>query len=80
MKNEGPPNSSPTPRRQFFVAGARCLALGGIASFAALQEIKRRRLAGDPHCIKLETCTDCVELGAGCQKDKAQKFRAERQG
>lgn len=78
-----PPVDHETPasagRRQFFVVGARCVAVGSIAAFAAFQEVKRRRLAGDPNCIRLDTCTDCVELGSGCQKDKAVNFRA-RQG
>jgi hypothetical protein len=79
MKKEIQPEAASTNRRKFFAAGARCLALGGIVSFAAMQEWKRRRLAGDPNCIKLETCSDCVELGAGCQKDKAIRFRAAEQ-
>ena len=68
-----------TRRRQFFHTGARVLAVGGIASFAAFQEMKRRRLAGDPNCIKLHTCTHCVEFGNGCQKDKAQDYRAQQE-
>ena len=78
MENDAHPNPPTEKRRQFFTSGARCLALGGIVSFAAMQERKRRRLANDPNCIKLETCSDCVELGAGCQKTKAENFRAEQ--
>ncbi|MCB1229832.1 MAG: hypothetical protein KDN19_06180 [Verrucomicrobiae bacterium] len=78
MENETPPSSSSavSGRRQFFASGARVLAVGGMASFAAFQEWKRRQLCDDPNCIRLNTCSDCVELGAGCQKEKAKEFRA----
>lgn len=65
-------------RRDFLNTGARVAAVGGIAAFAAFQEIKRQRLAGDPNCIKLETCSDCIELPNGCKLDKAEQFRAQR--
>ena len=77
MDNQSP--ASPD-RRKFFATGARTLAAGGLAAFVALQEVKRRRLAGDPNCIRLDTCSDCVELGAGCQLDKAEDFRARQAG
>lgn len=76
--SETPPHLQATKRRQFVNAGARCLALGSIATFAAFQEIKRRRLDGDPSCIKLHTCTDCVELGSGCKKEKAVDYRTQQ--
>ena len=67
-----------TKRRDFFATGMRCVMVGGIGAFAAMQEAKRRRLVGDPNCIKLNTCQDCIELAAGCQKDKAERFRSEQ--
>ena len=67
-----------TKRRDFFATGMRCVIVGGIGSFAAVQEMKRRRLIGDPNCIKLETCSQCIELPAGCALDKAENFRAEQ--
>lgn len=69
--------TSPSKRRDFFTIGMRCVIVGGIGSFAAVQELKRRRLVGDPKCIKLDTCTDCIELSAGCQKDQAANFRVD---
>ena len=69
-------SSSNQKRRDFVSTGARCVAVGSIAAFAAFQEIKRQRLVGDPNCIKLETCSDCIELSSGCQKDKAVEYRS----
>jgi len=63
-------------RRRFFSTGARCVVAGGLAVFTAAQVIKGRRLAGDPNCIRLHTCSDCVEFSGGCTKDKAEQFRA----
>ncbi|MCB1234253.1 MAG: hypothetical protein KDM91_04200 [Verrucomicrobiae bacterium] len=80
MKNESQPPLPTENRREFFATSARCFAVGGIAAFAAFQEIKRQRLVGDPNCIKLETCSDCIELSSGCRKDKAVEFRARRDG
>ncbi len=74
------PDTDTTSRRQFFSVGVRCLAVGGLASFTAIQVIKGKRLAGDPNCIRLNTCSDCVEFSAGCQKDKAENFRAGQPG
>lgn len=65
-------------RRQFLLAGGRLLALGGLASYAAGQEIKRRRLLTDPNCVKLYGCEQCVELG-GCTRPKAERFRLSRE-
>jgi|GEM_PF-833630 len=74
----GNPLTTSTKRRQFFATGMRCLIVGGIGSFAAMQEMKRRRLIGDPNCVRLNTCSDCVEFSSGCSLDKAEKFRAEK--
>ena len=71
------PAEATTKRRDFFATGMRCMIVGGIGAFAAMQESKRRRLVDDPKCIKLDTCTDCIELSAGCQKDQASNFRIE---
>ncbi len=70
-----PVNQAASNRRRFFAHGARIIALGGFTAFAAAQEIKRRRLAGDPDCIRLNTCADCIEFSAGCVKPKADSFR-----
>ena len=84
MKNQSENNesknplSAPSKRRDFFATGMRCVIVGGIGSFAAIQELKRRRLIGNPKCIVLDTCTDCIELAAGCQKDQAANFRVEK--
>ena len=45
-----------------------------LAAFAGWQEVKRRRLANDPNCLKLTVCSDCVEFGR-CTKPKAQNAR-----
>lgn len=65
-----------TGRRKFLASGARLFAVGGMAAFAAAQAKKSQRLANDPNCIKLFTCSDCIELPNGCQLPKAQDFRA----
>lgn len=70
------PRPSAPNRRDFLHHGARAVAVGGIAAFATFQEVKRRRLVGDPDCVKLETCSDCAELPNGCKLDKAVAFRA----
>ena len=61
-------------RRHFLLAGGRLLALGGLASYAAGQEIKRRRLLTDPNCVKLSGCEQCVEFG-NCVLPKAERHR-----
>lgn len=77
MDHEALPKPTTPARRQFFAIGMRTLIIGGIGAFALTQEAKRRRLANDPNCIRLDTCTDCIELPSGCSKDKAENFRAE---
>lgn len=72
MSNE----SSKQGRRTFLATGARLFGIGGMAAFAAAQAQKGQRLANDPNCIKLFTCSDCLELPNGCQLPKAQDFRA----
>ena len=74
-----PDQPAKTRRRDFVNAGARCLGVGAIVSFAGFQEIKRRRLVNDPNCILLHTCSDCVEFSSGCSKDKAVAFRVEKE-
>jgi hypothetical protein len=61
-------------RRGFFVSAARSGALLALATLAAWQETKRRRLANDPNCLKLSVCSECVEFGR-CTKPKAQSAR-----
>jgi hypothetical protein len=63
-----------TNRRGFFITVARSAALLALAALAVLQESKRRRLANDPNCIKLFSCSDCVEFGR-CSRPKAQSAR-----
>lgn len=48
--------------------------LAGLGGLVVAGETKRRRLANDPNCIRLQTCADCVEFG-GCTKPKAEDFR-----
>ena len=62
-------------RRSFFVAAARSGVLLALATLAAWQETKRRRLATDPNCLKLAGCSECVEFGR-CTKPKAQSVRS----
>jgi hypothetical protein len=61
-------------RREFLMASGRYLGLGALASLVAAQEMKRRRLEGDPNCIRIATCRECIEF-QGCNKTKAQEFR-----
>ncbi len=77
MSQPSSPKATTPARRQFFAIGMRTVIIGGIGSYAMSQEAKRRRLAGDPNCIELNTCQDCVELPSGCKKDKAANFRAD---
>jgi|TARA_B100000959_G_scaffold274516_1_gene326543 hypothetical protein len=67
-------------RRQFFKAGARVVALGGMAAYGAWQTFKARRLKNDPNCIRLTTCNQCVEFATGCQLPKAENFRSQKTG
>ncbi|NOX98288.1 MAG: hypothetical protein GXP30_00880 [Verrucomicrobia bacterium] len=77
MDQKAKPKPTTPARRQFFAIGMRTIIIGGIGSYAMSQEVKRRRLAGDPNCIQLDTCTQCIELSSGCTKDKAENFRVE---
>ena len=72
--SEEDPNPT-TGRREFIASGARWVAIGGMATLAAAQAYKAQRLAGDPNCIRLNTCADCIEFSSGCQLLKAQAFR-----
>lgn len=72
-KSDTPKNG----RREFLATGARLFAVGGMAAFATAQARKGDRLADDPNCIKLFTCSDCIELPNGCQLPKANTFRAD---
>lgn len=77
--NEQPlQNATAATRRQFFSTGVRCLAAGGLTVFTAVQVFKEKRLAGDPACIRLHTCADCLEFSGGCAKEKAAQFRAQQ--
>ena len=67
-------SEGPLSRRRFFTTAARSGALLVLTTFAGWQEIKRRRLANDPNCIKLMTCADCIEFNR-CLKPKAQGAR-----
>jgi len=64
-------------RREFLKSTPRHLLLAGLAGLGVTGELKRRRLRGDPNCLQLLTCADCVELG-GCTKAQATAFRAGR--
>jgi len=65
-------------RREFFRASGRYLALGGLASLVAFQELKNRGLGNDPNCIKFDTCRECLKF-ARCSKPKAERFRSINQ-
>jgi hypothetical protein len=60
----------PVNRRGFFTAAARSAALLALATFAAWEETKRRRLANDPNCLRLSVCSECIEFGR-CTKPKS---------
>lgn len=64
----------PLTRRSFFTTAARSGALLVLGAFAGWQELKRRRLANDPDCIRLNTCAECVEFNR-CLKPKALDAR-----
>lgn len=70
-----PHRPRPFKRRGFLAAIARSAVTLAIAAFAIWQEIKRRGLEGDPDCVKLSACADCVEFGR-CGKPKARQARA----
>ncbi len=63
-------------RRDFLTTGARTLLLGGLVGFFVHQYLRGRRLEGDPSCIKVHTCQDCIELSSGCRLPEADDFRA----
>ena len=69
-----PPITKPTDRRGFFSAIARTLGFASLGGFAVAQEVKRRRLANDPECLRFNPCRDCSEF-AGCAKPKAREAR-----
>ena len=62
-------------RRDLLNAGARTLLLGGLAAYFAQQRQRAARLANDPNCIRLDTCSDCIEFG-GCSLPKSVAHRA----
>ena len=64
----------PVDRRGFFITAARSAALLALATFAAWEETKRRRLEHDPNCLRLSVCSECLEFGR-CAKPKAQSAR-----
>lgn len=68
------PDPADHDRRSFLATGVRCLVIGGFAAFVLAQENKRRRLALDPACLRLDSCADCIEFG-GCGKPRAVVFR-----
>lgn len=65
----------PLSRRKFLKSGARYSMLAGLGGLLTTEELKRRRLANDPNCIRVWTCADCAEFG-GCTKNKALDFRS----
>jgi hypothetical protein len=69
-------DKKPQHRREFLNTGARVLGLMGLGAYGVQQVTKGHRLADDPNCIKLDTCSYCVEFG-GCEKPKAENHRHE---
>lgn len=63
-------------RRDFLTASGRSVALLTLAVLAGWQEIKRRRLANDPECVKVSVCSDCLEFGR-CARPKARETRRD---
>lgn len=61
-------------RRDFLAASGRSVVLLALAVFAGWQEMKRRRLADDPECLKVSVCSDCLEFGR-CARPKARETR-----
>lgn len=52
--------------------------LASLGGLAVAGELKRRRLANDPNCIRLWTCADCAEFD-GCAKPKAATFQQSQE-
>jgi hypothetical protein len=69
-----PPILDPTDRRGFLARIARSLGFASMGAFAVAQEMKRRRLANDPECLRFNPCRDCSEF-TGCSKPKAREAR-----
>jgi len=63
-------------RRTFLGSGARYGLLAGMGGLLVATEWKRRRLAGDPNCIRLVTCAECLEFGT-CRRPKAGRYRRQ---
>ncbi|MDC0325257.1 hypothetical protein OAM01_00705 [bacterium] len=74
MTTSIPPQDKAVSRRAWIPQCIRGALLAGMAAFGIGQVYKGQRLATDPDCIKLTTCTDCVEFG-GCNLDKAAASR-----
>jgi hypothetical protein len=72
--NDREAQSGAGSRREFLISSGRYLGFGALASLVAMQEVKRRRLEGDPNCIRIVTCGDCIEF-QGCEKTKARQAR-----
>lgn len=66
-------------RREFVKAVARPTVVLALVALAGWQEGKRRRLARDPNCVRLTTCSACVEFSS-CQKAPAREARASGGG
>jgi hypothetical protein len=68
----------PDPRRREFLRGAaRFLMLGGLGAYFIQQRQRAALLANDPSCIKLNTCSDCIEF-SGCSLPKSHTHREEQ--
>lgn len=65
-------------RRAFLKTGTRYAMLASLGGLAVAGELKRRRLASDPNCIRLWTCADCAEFG-GCTQPKAATFQQSQE-
>ena len=73
--SDAPREPVPTPsRRRFLAGGARYALLGGLLGYFAHQKLRAARLEGDPNCVRLYTCADCIEF-SGCSLPKAEDFR-----
>lgn len=72
--NEGSEDQRRFNRREILNAGARTLMVGTLLAYFVQQRERGKLLANDPSCIRLDTCTDCIEFG-GCSLPKSHAHR-----
>lgn len=65
-------------RREMLHGAARLFLVGGLFTYFVHQRKRSLMLTGDGNCVKLETCSDCIEFG-GCDLPKSHDHRAHLQ-